>query len=200
MTMRTINQFPSTLSIQSSSGWLKRYYLTRFAFSIAWVLVAFSVAKDVPALAAIMLVGYPAWDAIANFVDAQRSGGLARNTSQMLNFVVSTLTAIAVAVALGSSMSSVLVVFGVWASFSGILQLATAAGRWKTSGAQWAMILSGAQSALAGVFMVDMARGPEPVGIANIAPYAAFGAFYFAVLAISLAVAEARHNRLRTSS
>ena len=50
---------------RTASGWLKRYYFTRFAFSAAWVLVALAAAKNVPALAAVMLVGYPAWDAIA---------------------------------------------------------------------------------------------------------------------------------------
>jgi uncharacterized membrane protein HdeD (DUF308 family) len=147
-----------------------------------------------------MLVAYPAWDAIANFIDAQRSGGLRRNKSQLLNFIFSILTAIAVAVALRSSLNSVLVVFGVWAGFSGIFQLATAVGRWKSFGAQWAMILSGAQSALAGVFMIFMAYGPDPVGIANIAPYAAFGAFYFAVSAIWLTISDARKGGCRTAS
>ncbi|MER9583517.1 DUF308 domain-containing protein [Mesorhizobium sp. M0276] len=187
-------------SAPSASGWLKRYYFTRFAFSAAWVVIAFSVAKSVPPLAAIMLVGYPAWDALANFIDAQRSGGLGRNKSQLLNFIFSILTAIAVAVALRSSMHSVLIVFGIWAGFSGIFQLATAVGRWKSFGAQWAMILSGAQSALAGVFMILMAHGPDPVGIANIAPYAAFGAFYFAVSAIWLAISDARKGVIRTAS
>jgi uncharacterized membrane protein HdeD (DUF308 family) len=184
----------------SASGWLKRYYFTRFAFSAIWVLIAISVAKSNPSLAAIMLVAYPAWDAIANFIDAQRSGGLRRNKSQLLNFIFSILTAIAVAVALRSSLNSVLVVFGVWAGFSGIFQLATAVGRWKSFGAQWAMILSGAQSALAGVFMIFMAYGPDPVGIANIAPYAAFGAFYFAVSAIWLTISDARKGGCRTAS
>ena len=96
-------------------------------------------------------------------------------------------------------MNTVLTVFGIWAGFAGIFQLATAVGRWKTSGAQWAMILSGAQSALAGAFMIKMAQGSEPVGIANIAPYAAFGAFYFAVSAIVLTIADARNKRLRSS-
>jgi hypothetical protein len=191
--MTTSATHPRTaLRVDTTSRWLKRYYFTRFAFSAVWVAVAFAVAKNVPALAAIMLVGYPAWDAVANFVDAQRSGGVARNRAQLLNFIVSIITAVAVAVALASSMRHVLVVFGVWAGFSGILQLATAVGRWKTTGAQWAMILSGAQSALASAFMIEMAHGPAPVGIANIAPYAAFGAFYFLVSAVSLTVAEAR--------
>ncbi|MER9948143.1 DUF308 domain-containing protein [Mesorhizobium sp. M0047] len=196
MVTQTVEHRPAP----SASGWLKRYYFTRFAFSAAWVVIAFSVAKSVPPLAAIMLVGYPAWDALANFIDAQRSGGLGRNKSQLLNFIFSILTAIAVAVALRSSMHSVLVVFGIWAGFSGIFQLATAVGRWKSFGAQWAMILSGAQSALAGVFMILMARGPDPVGIANIAPYAAFGAFYFAVSAIWLAISDARKGGIRTAS
>ncbi|MER8749449.1 DUF308 domain-containing protein [Mesorhizobium sp. M1050] len=196
MVTQTIEHRPAP----SASGWLKRYYFTRFAFSAAWVVIAFSVAKSVPPLAAIMLVGYPAWDALANFIDAQRSGGLGRNKSQLLNFIFSVLTAIAVAVALRSSMHSVLVVFGIWAGFSGIFQLATAVGRWKSFGAQWAMILSGAQSALAGVFMILMARGPDPVGIANIAPYAAFGAFYFAVSAIWLTISDARKGGIRAAS
>lgn len=160
MVTQTIEHRPAP----SASGWLKRYYFTRFAFSAAWVVIAFSVAKSVPPLAAIMLVGYPAWDALANFIDAQRSGGLGRNKSQLLNFIFSILTAIAVAVALRSSMHSVLIVFGIWAGFSGIFQLATAVGRWKSFGAQWAMILSGAQSALAGVFMIlmDQTRSASP--------------------------------------
>lgn len=198
MATQTIDQALS-LSVTADSGWLKRYYFARLAFSATWVLVAFSIAGNVPALAAIMLVSYPAWDAAANFADARHSGGLHRNTSQMLNFGFSLLTAIAVVLALGSSMNNVLIVFGVWAGVSGIFQLATAVRRWKTSGAQWAMILSGAQSALAGVFMFRMAQGPEPVSIANIVPYAAFGAFYFAVSAISLAIADARKSKVRSA-
>ena len=199
MATQTFDQSAAAFA-PSSSEWLKRYYFTRFAFSAVWVAIALSVARTVPTLAAILLVGYPAWDALANAVDARRSGGLSRNKSQLLNFIVSILATIAVAVALGSSINTVLIVFGLWASVSGIFQLATAVGRWKTTGAQWAMILSGAQSALAGGFMIRMAQGSAPVSIANIAPYAAFGAFYFAVSAISLAIADARKTRLRASS
>lgn len=175
---------------QSSSGWLKNYYYLRFAVSAAWVAVAFTVAKSVPPLAAVMLVAYPAWDALANYVDAQRSGGLGRNRSQLLNFAVSILAAIAVAIVLGRGMNAVLAVYGVWAVVSGAFQLLTAVRRWKTSGAQWAMILSGAQSALAGLFFVKMAGGAEAIGIANVAPYAAFGAFYFLVSAVWLSVSD----------
>jgi len=176
--------------VQSSNGWLKSYYYLRFAVSAAWVAVAFAVAKNVPPLAAVMLVAYPAWDALANYVDAQRTGGLGRNKSQLLNGVGSIVATIAVAIALGRSMNAVLAVYGVWAVVSGIFQLVTALRRWKTNGAQWAMILSGAQSALAGLFFVSMAGGTEPIGIVNVAPYAAFGAFYFLVSAVWLSVSD----------
>jgi uncharacterized membrane protein HdeD (DUF308 family) len=185
--------------IQSSAGWLESYYFTRFAVSTAWVLVAFTVAKTIPPLAAIMLVAYPAWDALANFVDAQRTGGLNRNKTQLLNFVISIITTVAVAIALGKSMNTVLAVFGVWAVLSGLFQLATAVRRWK-SGAQWAMVLSGAQSALAGIFFVKMADSAATIDITNVAPYAAFGAFYFLVSAIWLTVSDARRKSAQAAS
>jgi uncharacterized membrane protein HdeD (DUF308 family) len=197
-----------SMSVQSSeyhpataaSGWLKSYYFMRFAFSAVWVAVAFAVAKNMPTLTAIMLVGYPAWDATANFVDARRNGGLGRNYTQLLNFIASAITTVAVAVELGNGMNGVLVVFGLWAGFAGLFQLATAVRRWKSYGAQWAMILSGAQSVVAGLFFVKMAGGADPVGIATIAPYAAFGAFYFLVAAVWLMVSDARKGALGSPS
>jgi len=186
--------------VQSSSDWLKKYYFTRFAFSAAWVAAAFPAAKNGPALAAVMLVAYPAWDAAANFVDGQRTGGLIQNKSQLLNFIVSVLTAVVVAIALGKSLNAVLDVFAVWAVLAGVFQLATAVRRWKSAGAQWAMALSGGQSALVGGFFAKMAAGAAPVGIANVAPYAAFGAFYFLVSAVWLAASDIRRNSARAAS
>jgi uncharacterized membrane protein HdeD (DUF308 family) len=179
---------------QNSSGWLERYYFARFAFSTIWVLLAFSVAKNSPAIAAVMLVLYPIWDALANFADAQHSGGLALNKTQLFNIIVSGLTALAVGIGLGSSMSTVIVVFGVWAGLSGLLQLATAVRRWKSFGAQWAMILSGAQSALAGFLFVQRAGAPGVSALTTVAPYAAVGAFYFLVSGVWLAVSDSRRR------
>ncbi|MET3597670.1 uncharacterized membrane protein HdeD (DUF308 family) [Mesorhizobium shonense] len=183
-----------------SNTWLKSYYYLRFAVSAAWVAVAFTIAKNNPPLAAVTLIAYPVWDALANYVDAQRSGGLGRNKSQLLNVVVSIVATIAVAIALGRSMNAVLSVYGVWAVVSGAFQLLTAVRRWKINGAQWAMILSGAQSALAGLFFVKMATGTEAIGIANVAPYAAFGAFYFLVSAVWLSVGGALRKSPRAVS
>ena len=173
------------------ANWLKTYAFIRFGVSAAWVAAAFLLAPLNPAIAAVLLVLYPAWDALANFVDAQRNGGLTRNTSHLLSVAVSVITAIAVIVALGQGMAAVIVAFGVWAILSGVLQLVTAVRRW-ASGGQWAMVLSGAQSALAGGFFVFSAGAMPNPGIELIAGYAAFGAVYYLVTAVWLSVRQAK--------
>lgn len=174
-----------------TSRWLSSYYFLRAGVSVGWVAAAFTIGKAMPPAAAALLVAYPAWDAVANVIDARRSGGLAANPSQALNAAASTVVAVAVAVALGSGMHAVLAVFGIWAILSGLLQLATGVRRWQ-AGAQWAMALSGAQSALAGIHFIFKANGASTPGITDIAPYAAFGAAYFLVSAVWLTVAQAR--------
>ena len=171
--------------------WLQAYYFTRAGVSVAWVAAAFTVGASVPPIAAALLLAYPAWDAIANIADAQRSGGLINNPSQALNAAISIITTVAVLIALVQIPHAVVAVFGVWAVLSGLLQLVTGVRRWKT-GAQWAMILSGAQSVLAGGFFVKAATGTGNPGITDIAPYAAFGALYFLVSAVWLTVRLAR--------
>ena len=171
---------------------LKRYYFLRAGVAAAWVAAAFTIGAANPVVAAILLVLYPAWDAFANARDAQANGGFKANASQTLNLVVSGVTSLAVLLALRAGMHAVLAVFGAWAVLAGLLQLATGVRRWRAYGAQWAMILSGAQSALAGAFFVKQATGPATPSITTIAPYAAFGAIYFLVAAIGLAV---KHRR-----
>jgi uncharacterized membrane protein HdeD (DUF308 family) len=177
------------------SSWLKRYYSTRAAFSVVWVGAAFGLASGPMAVVATLLLIYPAWDAVANLVDAQRNAGLRRNPTQVFNAAVSSVTTIAVAIALSQSMNAVLGVFGVWAALSGLLQLATGVRRWKSYGAQWPMILSGIQSTGAGIMFLIESNAPETPHITAIAPYAAFGAFYFLISAIWLTVSDARRRR-----
>jgi uncharacterized membrane protein HdeD (DUF308 family) len=178
--------------------WLKFYYFIRAAFSVAWVGASFAVGPSSPVIAGALLVLYPAWDAAANLVDALRSGGLAQNRTQALNVVVSLATTVAVLVALQMSMNRVLGVFGAWAILSGLLQLGTAIRRWRSFGAQWAMVLSGAQSALAGGFFIFQATTPMSPSIANVAGYAAVGALYFLVSAVWLTASEWRRSVKRT--
>ncbi|WP_199256009.1 DUF308 domain-containing protein [Mycolicibacterium mengxianglii] len=182
-----------------AARWLQSYYLMRAAVSGIWVAAAFIVGTNVSAVAGALLLLYPAWDAAANLLDAQYHGGAKRNRTQALNAVVSGVTTVAVAIALMIGMNAVLGAFGVWATLSGLLQLATAVRRWKTSGAQWPMILSGAQSALVGGLMLKQAGGPAVPSIADIAPYAAFGAVYFLISAAWLAVSNARRRSTPTA-
>ncbi|OPY96306.1 hypothetical protein A5906_03300 [Bradyrhizobium sacchari] len=173
--------------------WLKQYYFIRAAFSVTWVVAAFAVGRS-SVIAGALLVLYPAWDAAANAVDALRSGGLTQSRTQALNVLVSLAATIAVLVALQMSMNAVLAVFGAWAILSGLLQLGTAIRRWKSFGAQWAMVLSGGQSALAGGFFIFQASTPAVPSIATVTGYAAVGALYFLVSAIWLTVSAWRRR------
>jgi hypothetical protein len=174
------------------TGNLARYYLVRAIVAAAWVAAAVAIGRTNATAAAVLLVSYPAWDALANWFDAQGNGGLRANPTQAINVAVSLVAAVAVAAALQVSMNAVLAVFGIWAVGAGLAQLATGLRRWRVFGAQWAMILSGAQSALAGAFMLVQASGDKIPTIVDVAPYAAFGAFYFLVSAVLLIVSNRR--------
>lgn len=189
-----VDQSPHQVS-SGSRTWLERYYYARAAFSIAWVGAAVILAQSSMPVVATLLLIYPAWDALANLVDAQRNGGLRRNPTQAVNTAVSLVTTVAVAIALTSSMNAVLGVFGIWAGLSGLLQLGTGVRRWKSAGGQWPMVISGIQSAAAGADFLVKAGATEIPRVSAIAPYAAFGAFYFLVAALWLTVSTARRRR-----
>jgi uncharacterized membrane protein HdeD (DUF308 family) len=190
-----MTHYPTDVASGDKDRWLNLYYFSRAVFSIIWVAAALTVAPQSSAVAAFLLIIYPAWDAAANFLDGSRSGGLANNRTQAINFAVSLLTTLAVAIALSMSMNWVLGVFGLWAIFSGLLQLGTAIRRWKTSSGQWAMVLSGGQSAVAGAFFIVQAQMPELPSIANVAGYAGVGAVYFLVSAVWLSVTRMRRAK-----
>ena len=189
-----------TTSIDNGTGanqehWLKRYYFLRAGVSIVWLSLAFAIGTKDSAIATLLLIVYPAWDAVANWLDASKSGGLANNPTQKLNVVISAVSALGVALAAKSGLAAVIAVIGVWAVVAGLLQLGTAIRRWKTHGAQWTMVLSGAQSALAGGLFVAQSQGATPPTIANIAGYAGVGALYFLISGIWLAVGDIRRAK-----
>lgn len=180
------------MTTTNQEQWLKRYYFLRAAVSVVWLSIAFAIGTKNTGVATILLIVYPAWDALANWLDAANSGGLARNPTQKLNLIVSAITTLAVAVVAKSGIAAVIAVIGAWAIVSGLLQLSTAIRRWKTHGAQWAMVLSGAQSALAGGLFIAQSQGATPPTIANIAGYAGVGALYFLISGIWLVVSHLR--------
>lgn len=171
----------------SNRNGLLGYYALRALVSALWVALALTIGKAHAPLGIGLIIAYPAWDSLANYVDARTNGGLRANPTQMLNVVVSAIVTLAVAVTATRDFHAVIAVIGVWAALAGILQLTTAVRRWRTSGAQWPMILSGAQSALAGaVFVKKATDATANLTVADVAPYAAFGAFYFAISAAIL--------------
>jgi len=174
---------------------LVRYYFLRAGVAAVWVALAFTIAPSNPVLAGVLLVIYPAWDAFANARDAMANGGFRANVPQALNTAVSAAIALAILPALRIDMRLVLALFGVWAGLAGLLQLVVGVRRWRAYGAQWAMVLSGAQSALAGGFFLKSAAAPTASVIVIVAPYAAFGAFYFLVSAVLLAVKTRRRAK-----
>ena len=176
--------------------WLRSYYFARAFFSVVWIALAILLGEH-SGFASLLLVIYPAWDAVANLMDARSNGGLKANASQTLNVVVSTITTVAVILAVAKDTHAVLAVFGVWAILSGLLQLYTAVRRWRSYGAQWVMILSGAQSMLAGGFMISRSLGAVSPTILDIVPYAGFGAFYFLLSAVWLTVTISRRANAR---
>lgn len=181
---------PSSLA-SPQTQWLRTYYFMRAIVSIGWIALVLAIGRSSPLFGAVLFVAYPAWDALANLIDARRSGGLRANPTQTVNLAISVITAASVAVALTVGMAAVIQVFGAWAMLSGLLQLATGIRRWKVAGAQWAMVLSGAQSVLAGAFFFKRVAAGIPLDVTTVAPYAAFGAFYFLVSAIWLTVRAA---------
>lgn len=184
------------MSTKAQDQWLQSYYYIRAAGSIIWIALAVLIGKNNPAIGAVLLVLYPAWDALANYFDASKSGGLSVNPPQKFNFIVSLIVAAAIIWALSVSMNTTIKVFGLWAIFSGVLQLSASIRRWKQSSGQWAMILSGAQSALAGLFMFKQASNDVALDVTTVAPYAAFGVFYFLISAITLTIKNGRKNRV----
>ncbi|MEK6419030.1 MAG: DUF308 domain-containing protein [Burkholderia gladioli] len=180
-------------ALASAERWLKHYYFLRVGFSVVWIALAFTLGRQAPAFAAVLLVIYPAWDAAANYLDLSRSGGgFANNRPQAINVLMSTLITVAVVIALPLGLPAVLYVFGTWAIVSGLPQLVTALGRWKRFGAQWPMILSGAQSALVGALLIAQAETITVPAIVKVAGYASGGAVYFLISAVWLQVQQSR--------
>ena len=70
------------------TGNLARYYLVRAIVAAVWVAAAVAIGRSNATAAALLLVSYPAWDALANWFDAQNSGGLRTNLTQSLKTLI----------------------------------------------------------------------------------------------------------------
>jgi hypothetical protein len=171
---------------------LRRLYLARFAFAIAWAASFAFGASTINPFSATLLVLYPTFDIAAAVVDYRSSRSTHHRRLLLLNMSLSLLTAIGLALAAASGTPNVLRVWGAWAITAGLVQLVVAMLR-RRLGGQWPLILSGAISTLAGAGFVLGAAGTEP-SLTGLAGYAALGGIFFLASALRL------HRAARASS
>lgn len=162
---------------------LRRLYLVRFGFALVWAILLFLTASNGSALTALLLVVYPVFDVAAAVVDVRAQRGGASRTL-VATITVSTLAAVGLAVALTSGIPAALRVWGAWAIVAGVLQLGVAVGR-RRLGGQWAMIISGALSVVAGTTFVVQSFAPG-ASVVTVAAYALLGGVFFLVSALRL--------------
>ena len=165
---------------------LRNLYFVRTLVQIMWAGLVFAFL-DRPEFVAVLLVAYPLWDVACTVYDLRSSGGSnGSKANQYANVTFGGLTAIAIALTVSTQPMYAIAAFGAWALVAGALQLVSGLVRRKQLGGQWAMILSGAQSSIAGVSFVIGGLGgklhPKDLG-----GYAIFGALYFCIAGVLLA-------------
>lgn len=163
---------------------LRRLYVIRFVFAAAWAALLLAVGPDLGAGARLLLFLYPAFDVAAAVFDARSARTEGPVKGLYVNIAVSTLAAVGLAVAGGSGVADVLRVWGAWAVVSGLVQLLVGVAR-RPLGGQWAMIVSGGISVLAGASFFRSASQDDP-SLTSLAGYAALGGIFFLVSAFRL--------------
>ena len=159
---------------------LRRLYLSRFTFAIGWAIVFALLGSSLTGGSIALLLLYPVVDVVAAVVDHKSS----KNPLLYLNIAVSSVAAIGLAVASADNISAVLKVWAAWAIVAGAVQLTVALKRRAALGGQWAMILSGGISVLAGIGFA--AQSGNATSMRMLAGYATLGGIFFLVSAIRL--------------
>src|SRR6201996_1681509 len=175
------------INFTESARSLRNLYFVRTVFQVIWAAAVLSTARAQPHVASILLIAYPLWDVACTLYDLKVSRPLGGAwTSQVINALLGSATALGIALTVVSEPPYSIAIFGAWALGAGLLQLVAGLIRRRQLGGQWAMILSGAQSAAAGIafFILGLAdkRHTRDVG-----GYATFGALYFLIAGILLA-------------
>lgn len=161
---------------------LRRLYLVRFAFALVWAGLTFATASTLGPASITLLVLYPVFDVAAAVIDLRSATKPA--TGLYVNIAISGLAAVGLLLATMSGVPAVLRAWGAWAIVAGLVQLAVGLSR-RALGGQWAMILSGAISAVAGTFFILRASRPD-ASLDNVAGYALLGGVFFLVSALRL--------------
>ncbi|HVW78146.1 MAG TPA: hypothetical protein VHB45_11085 [Alloacidobacterium sp.] len=175
-----------TISLNSTRS-LRNLYFVRTAFQVAWAAFVISTATHQPQVAAVLFLLYPLWDVACTIYDLNtfsKSGS--SRTSQIINAALGVAAAIGIGLTVFATPIYAVAIFGVWALGAGVLQLVVGVIRRKQlGGGQWSMIVSGAQSALAGIAFLLLGL-QDKRHIKDVGGYAIFGALYFLIGGILL--------------
>ncbi len=163
---------------------LRRLYFVRFGFALVWAGLLFTSASRLGPISVTLLVLYPLFDVAAALIDVRSSQATKPALGLYVNILISGLAGIGLAFAAASGIPAVLRVWGAWAVVSGLTQLVVGLTR-RTLGGQWAMIISGALSTIAGTTFVLQAAQPN-ASLVTLAGYAAVGGVFFLVSALRL--------------
>jgi len=175
-----------TISLESTRS-LRNLYFVRTVFQVAWAASVIATAIKQPVAAAVLFLLYPLWDVACTVYDLNTfsKSGSSRN-SQIVNAILGVAAAIGIGLTVFQTPIYAVAIFGLWAFGAGVLQLVVGLiRRRELGGGQWSMILSGAQSALAGVVFVVLGLSGKQ-HIKDVAGYAIFGALYFFIGGILL--------------
>lgn len=179
--MTTNTATPASSSAMTSA--LRTLYLARSGFAVVWALLLALLAPTLGPVSTVLLLLYPAVDLAAAVLDHRASRATRPAPAPLVNMALSLLAAVGLAVAVGIGLPAVFVVWGLWAITAGAVQLVLAVSR-RALGGQWAMILSGGISVLAGAgFVASSGTAPALTGLAG---YATLGGIFFLVSALRL--------------
>ncbi len=174
--MSTQTSTPSEQTMTDGRSSLLRLYLGRGVLAVAWALAFAGAHEDVDAVAVALLVVYPLIDAVSSLIDYRATP----------HGVLSTLAAVALAIAGSGGEALVLHVFGVWAFVSGAAQVIVGLRRRGAElGGQWPTLISGGLSVLVGVFYNVQAAGDNP-SLDVLSTYATGGGVWFILQALLL--------------
>jgi hypothetical protein len=185
-----------TVNVESARS-LRKLYFTRTIVQVLWAGSVIATAAAEPAIAGVLLILYPLWDVACTLFDLKTSAldGSAR-TSQIINAVLGTATAIGIAFTTFGQPAYAIGIFGAWAFGAGLLQLAAGLIRRKQLGGQWAMILSGLQSIAAGAAL-GLGGLQGKFHTKDLGGYAIFGAIYFLIGGILLSRKQSQATATR---
>jgi uncharacterized membrane protein HdeD (DUF308 family) len=163
---------------------LHRMYLARGGVALIWAAGFAAASGSLNAPAVTLIIAYPLIDVVASGFDV-RIARAGLGSLQTVNAAISLVAAIAVGIAGIDDTAAVLHVFGAWALVSGAIQVLVAVKRRPAFGTQWAMLVSGGLSMIAGLTLNLRAAADHPQ-LGNLIAYAALGGVFFIADAVVL--------------